>query len=102
MQVSSTALNLPKRLEDTIEKLERGDLRLRVRSIESDRLLRRLNGMQMTTNYSLFICALILSATLLGINGYGQIAIIVGLIAIFPAIALFRLLKRLDKYDRMF
>ncbi|MGV0107329.1 ABC-1 domain protein [Nostoc sp. DSM 114160] len=30
-QVSSTALGLPRRLEDTLEKLERGDMRLRVR-----------------------------------------------------------------------
>lgn len=101
-QVSSTALSLPRRLEDTIEKLERGDLRLRVRSIESDRLLRRLSGMQMATNYTLFISALVISATILVVNGYWQVAIVVGLIAIFPAIALFLLLKRLDKFDRMF
>jgi predicted unusual protein kinase regulating ubiquinone biosynthesis (AarF/ABC1/UbiB family) len=102
VQVSSTALSLPRRLEDTIDKLERGDLRLRVRSIESDRLLRRLSEMQMATNYSLFISALILSATLLIVNGYGPIAIVVGVIGTFPAIALFRLLRRLDKFDRMF
>jgi predicted unusual protein kinase regulating ubiquinone biosynthesis (AarF/ABC1/UbiB family) len=40
-QVSSTALGLPRRLEDTLEKLERGDVRVRVRSPETDRLLRR-------------------------------------------------------------
>jgi len=33
-QVSSTALSLPRRLEDTLEKLER-DLRVRVRSKQS-------------------------------------------------------------------
>jgi predicted unusual protein kinase regulating ubiquinone biosynthesis (AarF/ABC1/UbiB family) len=102
VQVSSTALSLPRRLEDTIDKLERGDLRLRVRSIESERLLRRLSEMQMATNYTLFISAFVLSATLLIVNGYGQIAIVVGVIAVFPTIALFRLLKRLDKFDRMF
>jgi predicted unusual protein kinase regulating ubiquinone biosynthesis (AarF/ABC1/UbiB family) len=102
VQVSSTALSLPRRLEDTIDKLERGDLRLRVRSVESDRLLHRLSGMQMATNYTLFISASILSATLLVVNGYWPIAIVVAILALFPAVALFLLLKRLDKYDRMF
>lgn len=101
-QVSNTALNLPRRLEDTIDKLERGDVRLRVRNVESDRLLRRISGMQMSTNYSLFISAFIISATLLAVNGYTIIAIMVAIIAIFPAIALFRLLKRLNKFDQKF
>ena len=101
-QVSSTALSLPRRLEDTIDKIERGDLRLRVKSTESERLLRRLSGMQMATNYTLFISAFILSATLLAVNGYWSMAIVVVVVAIFPAVALFLLLKRLDKYDNMF
>jgi predicted unusual protein kinase regulating ubiquinone biosynthesis (AarF/ABC1/UbiB family) len=101
-QVSNTAFNLPRRLENTIDQLERGDIRLRVRNVESDRLLRRLSGMQMATNYSLFISAFVISATLLLVNGYIEIAIIVTIIAIFPAIALFRLLKRLDKFDQKF
>lgn len=101
-QFSTTALSLPRRLEDTIDKLERGDLRLRVRSLESERLLRRLSGMQMATNYSLFICAFILSATILVVNGFWQWAIVVAIIAILPAIALFRLLKRLEKLDNKF
>jgi predicted unusual protein kinase regulating ubiquinone biosynthesis (AarF/ABC1/UbiB family) len=49
-QVSNTAFGLPRRIEDTIEKLDRGDIRLRVRSVESDRLLRRLSMMQRATN----------------------------------------------------
>lgn len=102
IQVSNTALSLPRRLEDTIEKLDRGDLRLRVRSLESERLLRRVSGMQMATNYSLFVSALILSITILLVNGFWQIAIAVGVVTAFPAIALFRLLKRLDKLDRKF
>lgn len=102
MQVGSTAFSLPRRLEDTIEKLDRGDLRLRVRSLESERLLRRVSGLQMATNYSLFVSALILSATILLVNGFWQVAIAVGIITLFPAIALFRLLKKLDKLDHKF
>jgi len=45
-QVSSSALGLPRRIEDTLDKLERGDIRVRVRSTETDRLLRRLGGVK--------------------------------------------------------
>jgi len=38
----STALSLPRRLEDTLEKLERGDLRVRVRSIETEHCVVRM------------------------------------------------------------
>ena len=96
-QVSSTALGLPRRIEDTIDKLERGDLRLRVRSIESDRLLRRLSAIQLGTNYTLLLSAFILSATLLLINGYVKMAVVVMLVATAPAFTLFRLLRRIDR-----
>jgi len=99
-QVSNTALNLPRRLEDTIERLERGDIRLRVRSLESERLLRRVASMQMTTNYSLFMSALILSSTILVVNGLWQLSIAVAVISLFPAFSLFRLLRQLDKFDK--
>ncbi len=97
VQVSSTALGLPRRIEDTIDKLERGDLRLRVRSIESDRLLRRLSAIQLGTNYTLLLSAFILSATLLLINGYVKMAVVVMLVATAPAFTLFRLLRRIDR-----
>ena len=41
-QVGTTALGLPRRIEDTIDKLDRGDLRVRVRSIESERTITQL------------------------------------------------------------
>ncbi len=101
-KVSSTALGLPRRIDDTIDKLERGDLRIRVRSLESERIMRRLSAIQLGTNYTLLISAFILSATLLLINEYATLAIIVILIGAVPGWALFRLLKRLDRIDRMF
>ncbi len=101
-KVSSTAFGLPRRIEDTIDKLERGDLRIRVRSLESERVMRRLSAIQLLTNYTLLMSAFILSATLLLINEYVTLAIIVILMAAVPGWALFRLLRRLDRIDRMF
>jgi predicted unusual protein kinase regulating ubiquinone biosynthesis (AarF/ABC1/UbiB family) len=100
-QVSSTALGLPRRIEDTIEKLERGDLRLRVRSIESDRILRRMSSIQLGTNYTLLISAFTLSATILFVNGKVWLALGVTFVAAIAAFALIRLLRRLDRFDRM-
>ena len=100
-QVSSTALGLPRRIEDTLEKLERGDVRVRVRSIETDRILRRLNGTQMGTSYALIISAFTLSATILYVSGKVVLAAIAALIAGALSFALFRLLRRLDRYERM-
>ncbi|WP_242578113.1 AarF/ABC1/UbiB kinase family protein [Chroococcus sp. FPU101] len=101
VQVSSTALSLPRRIDDTIDKLERGDIRVRVRSSESDRILRRLGTIQVSTNYTLFISALIISATLLFVNGYSTLALISLLLAGIPTWALFRLFRRLDRLDKM-
>jgi predicted unusual protein kinase regulating ubiquinone biosynthesis (AarF/ABC1/UbiB family) len=100
-QVGSTALGLPRRIEDTIEKLERGDIRVRVRSSESDRILRRLSAMQLGTNYTLLISTFILSATLLYVDGHLKLAAIVLCLALAPAWALFRLMRKSDRLDRM-
>jgi predicted unusual protein kinase regulating ubiquinone biosynthesis (AarF/ABC1/UbiB family) len=101
VQVSSTALSLPRRIDDTIDKLERGDIRVRVRSTESDRILRRLGTIQVSTNYTLFISALMISATLLFVHGYSNLALISLLLAVIPAWALIRLFRRLDRLDKM-
>ncbi len=99
-QVSSTALGLPRRIEETLDKLERGDLRVRVRSIETDRLLRRMNGVNMGTNYTLMVCTFTLCATLILITGHGWWALIPAIAAILAAIALIRLMIRLDRSER--
>jgi len=101
-QAGNSAFGLPRRIEASLDRLDRGDIRVRVRSTETDRLLRRMNTMQMGTNYVLVTCALVLSATLLFVNNYLVIAAVVLLIALAPAWSLWRLLKRIERQDRMF
>lgn len=100
VEVGNRALSLPSRLEDTLDKLEKGDIRVRVKASESERLLRKLVGMQMATNYTLFISALILSATILFVNGWRSLAFALVLVCIWPVFSLLRLLRQLDKLDR--
>ncbi|MFM2062978.1 MAG: hypothetical protein RLZZ507_2648 [Cyanobacteriota bacterium] len=102
VQVSSTALGLPRRLEDTLDKLERGDIRLRVRSVETERLLRRQSNIQMGMSYALIISGFTVSATILLVNHYVWLAAIAGLIAAGVSFILLRLISRLDRYDQKY
>ncbi len=100
-QISNTALGLPRRIEETLEKLERGDIRVRTRSLETERILRRLSGVNMGTNYTLLVCAFTLSATILLVSGYGWLALAAATAASFTGFILIRLMIRIDRSDRM-
>ncbi|ERT05275.1 ABC1 family protein [Lyngbya aestuarii BL J] len=100
-QVSSTALGLPRRIEDTLDRLDQGDLRMRVRATETDRILRRVSNVQMGTNYALLMGAFTISATLLFISDKVWLAGVVVFLAFVMGIAFFRLLRRIDRFDRM-
>lgn len=101
-QVGTTALGLPRRIDDTIDKLERGDLRVRTRSLESERVMRRMGAVQLGTNYTILFSAFLICATLLLVSGNEIVAAIAATIALIPGWAFLRLLRRLDRIDRMF
>ncbi|MEM1426005.1 MAG: AarF/ABC1/UbiB kinase family protein, partial [Cyanobacteria bacterium P01_H01_bin.130] len=101
-QVSTTALGLPRRIDDTIEKLERGDLRLRVRSIETDRALRKLGQAQVATNYAILTGSFGIGTAILIAQGLVWIAAIAGILTLVPGISCIRLLRKIDRYDKMF
>ena len=101
VQVSSTALGLPRRLEDTLDKIERGDIRLRVRSLETERLMRRQSNIQLGMSYAMIISGFTIAATILLVHEYLWLAVFIGLMAAAVSFVLIRLLLRLDRYDRM-
>ena len=101
-QVGTSALGLPRKIDDTIGKLERGDIKVRVRSLESERVLRRLGAIQLGTNYTILLSTLIVSATLLFVNGNTIVAAVALVLAVVPGWSLLRLWKKLDRIDRMF
>jgi predicted unusual protein kinase regulating ubiquinone biosynthesis (AarF/ABC1/UbiB family) len=101
VQVGSTAFGLPRRLEDTLDKLEQGDIRVRVRSIETDRALRRLSNVQMGTNYALLVGTFTIAGTILLVHQWIWLAAIAGVAALTGGIAFVRLLIRIDRYERM-
>ena len=99
-EASSTAFNLPRRIEDTIEKLDRGDVRVRIRASETDRILRRLSAQQVSGNYAILTGATMLSATMLLVNGFLWLAVIVAIAGLGLAIALIRSAMAAKRFDR--
>jgi Flp pilus assembly protein TadB len=74
---------------------------VRVRSIETDRILRRVSGVNMATNYTLLVGAFILSATILLVYEYLWLAIVAAAVAAIAGVALVRLLLRMGRADRL-
>lgn len=100
-QVSTSALGLPRRIEDTLDKLERGDIRVRVRSIETDRMLRRMSNANLANNYAVLTGAFTLSATLLIIFEFVWVASAVATLAALTGIVFIRLTLKINRADRL-
>jgi hypothetical protein len=56
---------LPQRLEDSLSRIEQGDLQVQIRAGETDRLLRRLALSQQTAGQAVLLGALAVAAALL-------------------------------------
>jgi predicted unusual protein kinase regulating ubiquinone biosynthesis (AarF/ABC1/UbiB family) len=100
-QVSTTALTLPRRIEDTLDKLEQGDIRVRVRASETDRLLRRLNLVQMTTSYAVLVAGFVMAGTLCWVQGQLVGGIVLAVFALGLAVLLIRLVMKINRFDRL-
>ena len=64
--LGSRAVAIPKRLDESLEKLEQGDLKLQIRMGESDRQLRRMIHAQQSMSQSILLGCLGITAALLG------------------------------------
>jgi predicted unusual protein kinase regulating ubiquinone biosynthesis (AarF/ABC1/UbiB family) len=97
VQASNSALALPRRIDESLDRLERGDIRVRVKSAETDRLLRRLSGVNVGTNYTLFTCTFVICSTLFILHGLPWFAAGSGIAAGVAGIAYLRQMMKLDK-----
>ncbi len=80
---SSKAAALPKRLDESLERLEQGDLQLQIRMGESDRQLRRMISAQQALSQSILLGCLGITAALLG-SSNKPILTVLPLILAFP------------------
>lgn len=100
-EFTSSSLSLPRRIESTLSKLEQGELRLRVRSSETERLLRKLNNTGLGVIYGVLFAAFFLSATQLFLAGHATLTVITLVLAALAALALIRVLLRLNRSERL-
>ena len=64
-EVGSRALGIPKRLDESLARIEQGDLQVQIRAGETDRLLRRMAISQQSAGQSVLLGALAIAASLL-------------------------------------
>ncbi|MCS7292350.1 MAG: AarF/ABC1/UbiB kinase family protein [Gloeomargarita sp. SKYBB_i_bin120] len=101
-QMGNSALSLPRRVEATLTQLERGDLVLRSRSLETERLLRRLSAQQAAGNYHILTGSLLICGTILLVHGYGWLAAVAVLGAGVTGWRAWRAWQRHERIERMF
>jgi predicted unusual protein kinase regulating ubiquinone biosynthesis (AarF/ABC1/UbiB family) len=76
MEVGSRALGLPQRLEESLSRIEQGDLQVQIRAGETDRLLRRLALSQQSAGQSVLLGALAVAAALLAASAKPALTVI--------------------------
>lgn len=99
-QFTNTSLNLPQRIDTTIDKLEQGDIKVRVNSVEANRELRKINAIGLGAIYTILFSALLLSGTQFLIAGWQFLGGMLFVLASVSGLALGRILVfKLERSD---
>ncbi|WP_320666470.1 AarF/ABC1/UbiB kinase family protein [Prochlorococcus sp. MIT 1307] len=99
--LGSKAVALPKRLDESLEKLEQGDLQLQIRMGESDRQLRRMINTQRAMSQSILLGCLGISAALLGSSHKPILSFIPLFIGIPLSVGWLKLQFRINRDNRI-
>ncbi len=75
-ELGSKAVGIPKRIDDSLERLEQGDLQLQIRMGESDRQFKKMFTAQKTLGHSILIGSLSISSALLVTNKQNNFALL--------------------------
>ena len=102
IEFGSVTLGLPNHIDNTLRKFDQGDIKLGVRSIESNRILQRLSMIQIATIWGSFVSSLLICTTLLFINNYLNLALVVIVITLIPLSILVRLFYRINRLNKRF
>ena len=82
-EVGSRALGIPKRLDESLARIEQGDLQVQIRAGETDRLLRRMALAQQAAGQSMLLAGLAVAAALLAVSAQPAL-VIIPLVASLP------------------
>ena len=75
-ELGSKAVGIPKRLDESLERLEQGDLQLQIRMGESDRQFKKMFTAQKTLGHSILIGSLSIASALLVTNKQNNFALL--------------------------
>ena len=100
-EVGSRALGIPKRLDDSLARIEQGDLQVQIRAGETDRLLRRLALAQQVAGQSMLLAGLAVAAALLAASSRPALTVIPLVGALPVALSWLKLQGRLKRDGRL-
>ncbi len=75
-ELGSKAVGIPKRIDESLERLEQGDLQLQIRMGESDRQFKKMFTAQKTLGHSILIGSLSIASALLVTNKQNNLAML--------------------------
>ena len=99
--LGSRAAALPRRLDESLERLEQGDLQLQVRLGESDRQFRRMTLAQQSIGQSVLLGCLALSAAIVGASVRPLWALLPAAAAVPVGMGWFRMQVRMRRDQRL-
>ena len=99
--ISSRAAALPRRLDESLERLEQGDLQLQVRLGESDRQFRRMTLAQQSIGQSVLLGCLALATAIIGASVRPLWAVVPASAALPVGLGWFRMQVRLRRDQRL-
>ena len=100
-EVGSRALGIPKRLDDSLARIEQGDLQVQIRAGETDRLLRRLALAQQAAGQSMLLAGLAVAAALLAASARPALVAIPLVAALPVGLSWLKLQGRLKRDGRI-
>ncbi len=75
-ELGSKAVGIPKRIDESLERLEQGDIQLQIRMGESDRQFKKMFTAQKTVGHSILIGSLSIASALLVTNKQNNFALL--------------------------
>ena len=100
-EVGTRALGIPKRLDESLARIEQGDLQVQVRAGETDRLLRRMAISQQSAGQSVLLGALAIAAALLAASSRPALVAIPLVTALPLGVSWLKLQARLKRDTRI-
>ena len=99
--LSSKAVGIPRRLDESLERLEQGDLQLQVRLGESDRQFRRMIVAQQSIGQAVLLGCLALATAIVGASSRPLWSILPAAASLPVALGWFRMQMRMRRDQRL-